>query len=329
MIPNPVKNGIMIHRNNLAKLFSPSSRGELLTPTGGTVTHAYFHYQHLHHRQNSAGTRNSLQTFCCSRQLHVPSGPFNNSGTEQTSDRERSNNQASNSSSSSQNAEIKSKLEALKEKLSENAYFEKYKDKFQQMELTSPRELLAKLEQLDSKISGGSNKGQPNKQVGKQAFPQSRSTDHFLLNDVMELSRIKDLDRDDIIFFLLPLPREHGYEFLFVQFMNNAFHFTPLIAYQTHKENAPECLRLIQYTDLQSSKDLVLMRGEFDKNLMSTKDAHILAVQVNFYYGETSDSRKNLLESFFRKPDSFQHMDLIDELKKLQETHPHLFEFEE
>lgn len=135
MIPNPVKNGIMIHRNNLAKLFSPSSRGELLTPTGGTVTHAYFHYQHLHHRQNSAGTRNSLQTFCCSRQLHVPSGPFNNSGTEQTSDRERSNNQASNSSSSSQNAEIKSKLEALKEKLSENAYFEKYKDKFQQMEL--------------------------------------------------------------------------------------------------------------------------------------------------------------------------------------------------
>ncbi len=67
---------------------------------------------------------------------------------------------------------------------------------------------------------------------------------------------------------MLPLPRANGYEFLYVQFMNNAFHFTPLLAYQTHKQNAPECFRLIAYTDLQTSKDLVLMRGEFDKNSM-------------------------------------------------------------
>lgn len=150
---------------------------------------------------------------------------------------------------------------------------------------------------------------------------------------------------------MLPLPREHGYEFLFVQYMNNAFHFTPLIAYQAHKENAPECFRLIKYTDLKTSKDLVLMRGEFDKNLMvscnsimqlcsrisirlllilqTTKDAHILSVQINFYYGETSDSRKNLLESFSRRPGTFQHQDLIEELKKLQLSHPHLFEFDD
>jgi ATP synthase F1 complex assembly factor 1 len=66
----------------------------------------------------------------------------------------------------------------------------------------------------------------------------------------------------------MPLPRDDGFEFFLVQYMNKTFHFTPLIAYQTHKENAPEVLRLICYTDLQESKDLVLMRGEFTKNIL-------------------------------------------------------------
>lgn len=79
----------------------------------------------------------------------------------------------------------------------------------------------------------------------------------------------------------MPLPRENGYEFLFVQYMNKAFHFTPLLAYQVHKENAPECLRLISYADLQGSKDLVLMRGEFDKNLLVSFNNYILIVRSN------------------------------------------------
>ncbi len=61
----------------------------------------------------------------------------------------------------------------------------------------------------------------------------------------------------------------------------------------------------------------------------TTKDAHIISVQINFYYGETSDSRKKLLELFSRQPDTFEYMDLIEELKKLQQSHSHLFEFDD
>lgn len=37
---------------------------------------------------------------------------------------------------------------------------------------------------------------------------------------------------------------------------------------QAHKENAPECLNLVHYTDLAESKGIVLMVGEFDKNVL-------------------------------------------------------------
>lgn len=33
---------------------------------------------------------------------------------------------------------------------------------------------------------------------------------------------------------------------------------------QVHKENAPECLTIVHYTEL-ADKGLILMRGEFDK----------------------------------------------------------------
>jgi len=228
------------------------------------------------------------------------------------------------------------------------------------LELTSPRELLAKLENLAGTLPSNKGGSAGDKKSGDKA---GRSKQHFVLNDVMELDRIQNLDREDVIFlwqefhrkkegllgavmaggvfdkmahmgskysmFILPLPRSNGYEFMLVQYSNKAFHFTPLLAYQTHKENAPECFRLINYTDLQTSKDLVLMRGEFDKNLLTLKEAHILAVQVNFYYGETSESRSQLIEAFSKKADSFTHMDLIEELKRLQESHKHLFEFED
>jgi len=62
--------------------------------------------------------------------------------------------------------------------------------------------------------------------------------------------------------------------------------------------------------------------------LQSIRDAHILAVQTNFFYGEISDSRKKLLDTFTSTPNSFDHMKLIDEFKILQESYPHLFEFE-
>ena len=53
-----------------------------------------------------------------------------------------------------------------------------------------------------------------------------------------------------------------------VQFEGKEAHFTTLINFQAHTENAPECLTLIHYTDLAEEKGIVLMVGEYDVNVL-------------------------------------------------------------
>jgi len=250
--------------------------------------------------------------------------------------------------------EAVSKLNELKQGLQmKNEYFDKYKDKLSRLETEAPRELLARLEQLhDSK----------NDQVRRFKTAEQAAKKPRTLNDVMQQDSLKNLERNDIInlwqefhrhkegllaavmsssvyqkmsdlasvhkLYVMPLPRTDGYEFFFMQFEDNTFHFTPLIMYQTHKDNAPVALRLINYVDLKHDKDLVLLRGEYDPKCLRAEDAHFMAVQTNFYYGEVNESRLALLEKFTAHPDEFKHMDLIDELKRIQETHTQLFEFE-
>ncbi len=77
----------------------------------------------------------------------------------------------------------------------------------------------------------------------------------------------------------MPLPRTDGYEFFFMQFEGNTFHFTPLILYQTHKESAPVALKLINYVDLKQDKDLVLLRGEYDSKCLVSWE--LKSIQAN------------------------------------------------
>ena len=68
--------------------------------------------------------------------------------------------------------------------------------------------------------------------------------------------------------FILPLPRKEGYEFVVVQFSGNQAHFTTLINFQAHAENAPECLTLVHFVDLVEAKGIVLMKGDFNPNVL-------------------------------------------------------------
>lgn len=117
--------------------------------------------------------------------------------------------------------------------------------------------------------------------------------------------------------FILPIPRSQGYEFMMLQFFANTIHFTPLINYQVHKENAPECLNITLYTELRS-KGLILMRGEYDTKVINGQEAQCLANQLQMYYSQQSDSKLALLESFTNHPDKFKHMDVIEELNNLK-----------
>jgi len=119
--------------------------------------------------------------------------------------------------------------------------------------------------------------------------------------------------------FLFPLPRKGGYEFVLVQFQNNEAHFTTLINFQAHKENAPECLNLVHYTELMDSKGIVLMVGEFDKEVLGEGEARLLAVQTLQYYGAPIDNhgenkKLNHLYRFKYDTEEFHHLDLIAEL---------------
>ncbi|KAK2159957.1 hypothetical protein LSH36_143g06060 [Paralvinella palmiformis] len=115
--------------------------------------------------------------------------------------------------------------------------------------------------------------------------------------------------------FLYPVPRGTGYEFFAQQTSQNSCYFTPLLAYQTHKENAPSCLTLDHYTDLKEEKGIVLMRGEVDKNILGIHEAQLLALQVKIYYGLQSALKFNLVRQFNNDPANFRYMDLIKEFE--------------
>ncbi|XP_053698011.1 ATP synthase mitochondrial F1 complex assembly factor 1 [Sabethes cyaneus] len=117
--------------------------------------------------------------------------------------------------------------------------------------------------------------------------------------------------------FILPIPRSQGYEFIMLQFFANTVHFTPLINYQVHKENAPECLNVAMYTELRD-KGLILMRGEYDSKVISGQEAQCLANQLQLYYSQQSKSKLAQLERFTNEPEKFKHMDIIEELNNLK-----------
>ncbi len=90
----------------------------------------------------------------------------------------------------------------------------------------------------------------------------------MLLNPNFPSSEIRKTRFGHFFQFLLPLPRKNGYEFFVVQFEANEAHFTTLINFQAYGENAPECLTLVHYTELAEAKNIVLMVGDFDTNLL-------------------------------------------------------------
>lgn len=87
--------------------------------------------------------------------------------------------------------------------------------------------------------------------------------------------------------------------------------------FQVHKENAPECLNIVHYTELSDKLGIVLMRGEYDTNVINAQEAQCLANQLQLYYAQQNQTKLDLLNKFTKTPDSFKHMDVIKELENL------------
>jgi len=242
------------------------------------------------------------------------------------------------------------------EDLQKNPYYSKYADKIAKMQKTSPEDFLDRLGKMEkSRLSSSKSSNEREFSLPTKAKPSlvSDPTSQIRekkLNDIMKVEMLTDKSKDEIasiwtehfaakdavcavipasVFkemkklynihktFLLPLPRKEGYEFVVVQFSGNEAHFTTLINFQAFHENAPECLNMIHYEELAETKDIVLMVGEFDKNVLSVQEAHCLANQIEMYYCNPSDAKKTVLETFTFKPNEFRHQDLISIMENI------------
>ncbi|XP_013790489.1 ATP synthase mitochondrial F1 complex assembly factor 1-like [Limulus polyphemus] len=116
--------------------------------------------------------------------------------------------------------------------------------------------------------------------------------------------------------FIYLVPRKEGYELFVGQFVQNECHFTQLIKFQSYKENAPPCLTIIHYPELQDTKDIVLMSGQHDEEVLKIEEAQCLVHQFQLYYGQEHGERHEILKTFNKDPNKFSHMDVIKEFKK-------------
>ena len=87
---------------------------------------------------------------------------------------------------------------------------------------------------------------------------------------------------------------------------------------QSAPQSAPVAFMIQHFDDLINSKDLVLVSGEFDPDVFSTRDAQLLYLQMGMYYGgKTSSTQLELLRRFNHDSERFQLGDVIEEFEAL------------
>ncbi|GFS72063.1 ATP synthase mitochondrial F1 complex assembly factor 1 [Nephila pilipes] len=235
------------------------------------------------------------------------------------------------------------------QEISENPYFEKYADKIAKVQKKSPEDIKAALEKNLQSIEShpyykNERKATSKEQSTKKSARFSQMNSQIDLNKIMKLDAIREKTAEEIEciwkkyhevkqgvyavlpseafekmssnlqeypVFLFPLPRSHGYEFIMCQFQDQNCYFTSLLNYQAYKENAPICLTVSYFTELQEDKGIVLMRGEYDDAMLKPHEAQCLTNQLQLYYGSSDNEKLLLVEKFNNHPQAFKHMDLI------------------
>jgi ATP synthase F1 complex assembly factor 1 len=100
-----------------------------------------------------------------------------------------------------------------------------------------------------------------------------------------------------------------------LQYQGHEVHFTSLLEYQAHKENARPLLSLTHYIDLKKEKDIVLMKGQFLKDNLTSGEAQQLILQLQLYYAVTNTQRAELVKHFHESPSTFEYQKLIEQAK--------------
>lgn len=149
----------------------------------------------------------------------------------------------------------------------------------------------------------------------------TKEVENYLISGTIGSDKFKRLQANSKTnpIFLLPLPRDQGYEFFLVQFHLNEVHMTSLLAYQVHKENAPECLKLVHFNECADKYGIVLMRGEFNKNVINQMEVNCLINQLQLFYCTEPDSAGcKIMDKFTKNSQTFDHMEIIRHIESLQ-----------
>lgn len=149
----------------------------------------------------------------------------------------------------------------------------------------------------------------------------TKEAENYLISGIIGGDKYKQLQANSKVYpiFLLPLPRDQGYEFFLVQFHLNEVHITSLLAYQVHKENAPECLKLVHFNECADKYGIVLMRGEFNKTVINNMEVTCMINQLQlFYCTEPGSEGTKIMEKFNKNPATFDHMEIIRHIESLQ-----------
>jgi len=237
------------------------------------------------------------------------------------------------------------------EELAKNPFFDKYADKIAKLQKTSPEEFVARVEaQAEAKKATPVRSKDFSLPSEPKAMKAMGASSEKTLEKVMKTELLEEKSADEVAAiwtefwshkdavsaaipaamykemkerfdkyntFLFPLPRDKGYEFVMVQHLGNQAHFSTLINFQAHRENAPECLGIVFYTELIETKGIVLMVGEFDNKVLDAKESKYLADMLEIYYCKPSESKLALLDKFTFQPTLFSHMDLINEMNSI------------
>ncbi|ORY93047.1 ATP11 protein-domain-containing protein [Syncephalastrum racemosum] len=119
--------------------------------------------------------------------------------------------------------------------------------------------------------------------------------------------------------FIVPMPREAGIEFFFMQFIFHQCHFTSLLEYKAKGTEARPFLTITHFPELADSKGIVLMKGEISDNprMIDTQNAQFLAFALQQFYATGAQSKFELVEKFHRAPHEFDYQELINEIERV------------
>nr|XP_005894304.1 PREDICTED: ATP synthase mitochondrial F1 complex assembly factor 1 [Bos mutus] len=242
------------------------------------------------------------------------------------------------------------------DELEANPFYDRYRDKIQQLRRSDPAAFESRLEkrsEFRKQPVGHSRQGDfikcvEQKTLGKQ--PVSRGfTKDKTLSSIFNIEMVKDKtaeeikqiwqqyfaakdtvyavipkEKFDLIWnraqscptFLCALPRREGYEFFVGQWTGTELHFTALINIQTRGEAAASQLILYHYPELKEEKGIVLMTAEMDSTFLSVAEAQCMANQVQLFYATDRKETYGLVETFNFRPNEFKYMSVIAELEQ-------------